>query len=47
MTREEAIKEINLYREFICGGLEEAFNIAIESMRKLDIIENILEEDNE
>ena len=47
MSREEAIKEINLYREFICGGLEEAFNIAIESMRKLDRIEKTLEEINE
>ena len=35
MTKEEAIKEINLYKEFVSGGLEEAFNVAIKSMQIL------------
>lgn len=47
MSKEEAIKEIKLYKEYVCGGLEEAFNVAIASMEKLAKIEKLMEGSNE
>ena len=43
MTKEEAIKEIKLYQEYVCGGLDEALNVAIASMEKLIKLEKWME----
>ena len=47
MTKQEAIKEINLYREFASKGLEEALNVAIESMEKLIKLEKWMEDNSD
>ena len=44
MSKEEAIKELNLYAEYISGGLEEAFKVAIESMEKLIRLEEWMDD---
>ena len=43
MTKEEAIKEINLYKEFASDSLGEAFDVAIAAIDKLIKIEKWLE----
>ena len=43
MTKQEAINEINLYKEFASNSLAEAFDIAIAAIDKLIKIEKWLE----
>ena len=43
MSKEEAIKKINTYKEYACGSLEEALDVAISSMEKLIKLEKCIE----
>ena len=44
MSKEEAIKELKLYKENAWGGFAEALEIAIESMEKLIRLEEWMDD---
>ena len=44
MTKEEAIKDFEIYEKYAYGGIKEAFKVAIESMEKLIQLEKWMEE---
>ena len=44
MTKEEAIKEFQIYEKYAYGGVKEAIEVAIDAMEKLIKVEKLLEE---